>query len=323
MTTRRPTLPRLIRTWSGLGEGDRGAVVALGNFDGVHRGHQAVIAFAQKVANQHGAPMAVAVFSPHPRRFFQPDAPPFRLMSDSWRLRALGAIGVERVYEIPFDRDLSLMPARDFAERVLSQGLGARHVVIGFDYHFGKDRGGDAKAMETFGEQMGFGVSVQPRHDMHGQKSSSTAIREFLTKGEPLHAAEMLTRPWIVDGVVRRGDQRGRTIGFPTANVPLGALVRPKFGVYVVSLRIHGDDIWRHGVANIGRRPTVEGTEARVEAHVFDFDGDLYGRDVDIAVHNFLRAERKFEGMDALKSQIERDAGQAREIAVHLTFDAQ
>lgn len=289
-------------------------MVALGNFDGVHRGHQAVLTRAAQMADGLGVPLAACVFSPHPRRFFAPDKPAFRLMSDAWRVAALGDFGVERVYEIPFDRDLSLMSAEEFARCVLRDGLGVCGVVVGFDYRFGKDRTGDEAALCALGTSLGFDVAVQERQDIDGsnQKFSSSAVRRCLRDGDPLGAADILSRPWVIDGVVIRGDQRGRTIGFPTANLALGHLVRPQYGVYAVGVRVRGEHEWRCGVANIGRRPTVDGEHERLEVHVFDFEGDLYGRTLDVALGAFLRPEQVFSGLDALVAQIGRDCDAAR-----------
>lgn len=298
--------------WRGLDPHHRGGVLALGNFDGVHLGHQAVLDLARQTAARLTAPLCVGVFSPHPRRFFRPGGAPFRLMSDDWRVAVLGQLGVRCVYEMPFDRDLSLMSAETFARSVLHEGLGVRAVVVGFDYRFGKDRGGDTNALTAWGQKLGFEVVIQNQLGADGGKYSSSAVRGFLREGKPLDAARLLTRPWLVDGIVMRGNQRGRTIGFPTINLALGELVRPKFGVYAVAVRIRGEDMWRRGVANVGVRPTVDGEQEWLEAHIFDFDEDVYGRRVDVAMGTFIRAERRFGGLDDLKAQIATDAAAAR-----------
>ncbi len=291
-----------------------GASVALGNFDGVHRGHQSVLHAARDAAHGSAARWGAAVFTPHPRRFFQPDAAPFRLMGAERRAVTLAALGVETLYEIPFDAALAGMDAEAFAKRVLVDAMGAHTVVVGFDYRFGKDRAGDADVLSALGRTLGFEVRVQPQLSIHGAKCSSSAIREALRAGDVERAAALLTRPWIVDGVVEKGDQRGRLLGFPTANVSLADYVRPRFGVYAVEVCVEGEEHWRPGVANIGARPTVGGTEERIEAHLFDFDGDLYGRSVAVATRAFLRDERRFDGLDALTAQIAEDAGQARAV---------
>lgn len=305
---------RRLEDWRAAPRQDRDAAAAMGNFDGLHAGHQAVIAAARRAAEAGGLKLGVIVFAPHPRRFFQPQAEPFRLMSDDTRHRLLGEMGVDVLYQIPFDRDLSLRDARAFARDVLADGLGLRHVVIGFDFRFGRDRGGDAPGLRAFGRELGFETTIVEPVEREGGKCSSTAIRTALQAGDPETAERLLTRPWIVDGLVARGDQRGRLLGFPTANVGLGPLLRPKFGVYAVAVRIDGETAWRPGVANIGRRPTFEGEDERVEAHLFDFEGDLYGRRIEVAVRRFVRPERRFDGVDALKAQIDKDAAVARDL---------
>lgn len=300
------------RARDGAACASRGAAVALGNFDGVHRGHQSVLLAAREAARAIPAPWGAAVFTPHPRRFFQPEAAPFRLMAPQRRAATLAALGVETLYDIPFDAALAGMDAQAFAREVLAGAMGARAVAVGFDYRFGKDRGGDARALAGFGDAFGFDVRIEAQLSVDGAKCSSSAIREALQAGDVARATALLTRPWIVDGVVERGDQRGRLLGFPTANVSLSDYVRPRFGVYAVEVCIEGEDHWRPGVANIGARPTVGGTQERIEAHVFDFDGDLYGRSVAVATRAFLRDERRFDGLDALTAQIAEDAERAR-----------
>ncbi len=289
-----------------------GAAIALGNFDGVHRGHQVVLDAARTAAHARGAPFGVAVFKPHPRRFFQPLAAPFRLTSNEFRARLLGEFGADVLFEIPFVRDLSLKDDAAFVREVLADGMGVSHVAIGFDYRFGKDRVGDAGSLSRLGADAGIGVTVVDEVADGGAKCSSTAIRQALETGDVATAEALLTRPWIVDGHVERGDQRGRTIGYPTANVPLGVLKRPKFGVYAVEARVDGEGGWRPGVANVGVRPTFDGTEERVEVHLFDVDEDLYGRRLDVAFRAFIRDERKFDGVEALKAQIALDSVAAR-----------
>ena len=292
----------------------RGASIALGNFDGLHKGHQAVIDAARAAApDALGAPLGVAVFEPHPRRFFQPHAEPFRIASDPVRNRVLETLDVDVLYRIPFDRTLSLMTDEAFAEEVLAAALGVGHVAVGWNFAFGRNRMGDGASLRRLGERLGFGVSlVDAVADGAAGDCSSTAIRAALKAGDMAAAARMMTRPWIIDGVVQRGDQRGRTIGFPTANVPLGELVRPKLGVYAVVAHVEGEAEGRPGVANIGRRPTFEGDDERLEVHLFDFDADLYGRRLAVEVRVFLREEQTFDGIEALKAQIAKDAKAAR-----------
>lgn len=299
-----------------LNESAKGAVIALGNFDGLHRGHQAVIERARTIADELGAPSGIGLFRPHPVRFFKPDTEPFRLMSARMREKVLPELGVNRLYEIPFDTSLREMDDTEFVDTVLHRGLGIRHVVVGSDFKFGKNRCGDSENLTRLCDERGIGVTLLDPvglHKIYG-KYGSTAIRNAIKKGDVFHAAHMLSRPWIVDGVVETGDQKGRTIGFPTANVGFGDLLRPKFGVYCVEVLIEGEDKKYPGVANAGIRPTVGGEEARVEVHIFDFDRDIYGRHVEVHFRSFIRGEQKFESFGALKAQIEDDAQGARAI---------
>jgi riboflavin kinase/FMN adenylyltransferase len=291
-----------------------GGVAAMGNFDGVHAGHRAVIATASELASSLSAPLVAAVFKPHPRRYFRPDTAPFRLMSDAQRVRALKEAGCARIYAIAFGPDLAAMSPEDFARDVIAGELKLDGVVTGPDFRFGKGRAGTADDLKALGERHGFTAATAPEFTAQaaGGKVSSTAIREALIAGDPVRAASMLGRPWAVEGLVARGDQRGRTLGFPTANISLGEYQRPKFGVYAVRAQIEGEKRLIPGVANIGRRPTVDGTDERVEAHLFDFSGDLYGRTVEVRVERFIRAERRFDGLDALKAQIGKDSEAAR-----------
>ncbi|XBQ15228.1 MAG: bifunctional riboflavin kinase/FAD synthetase [Oceanicaulis sp.] len=300
---------------SGLPEAARGAVAALGNFDGVHRGHAAVIAEAKALAADLGAPPAAAVFSPHPRVLFQPNAEPFALMSEAQRVRALKAEGVEIVHHIVFDRTLAGMTPEAFVAEVLAEGLGLKGVVTGADFCFGKDRAGNAAALKTIGSAHGIEARVAPAVKAEGAdgKISSSDVRNALRDGDPQRAAVLLGRPFAIEGAVQSGDRRGRTIGFPTANVPLGEYVRPAFGVYATRSRL-ADGRLVAGVANLGRRPTVEGTEARLEVHLFDFEADLYGQTLETELVAFLRPERKFDGLDALKAQIAADSEAARKL---------
>ena len=303
------------RDWRGLPAAARGASVALGNFDGVHLGH------AHVLRATHGArpdrPLAVLTFEPHPREHFRPDDPPFRLTLSDERAAALQALGVAILYELPFDAAFSRLDAEGFVAEVLHGGLGAAHLCCGADFAYGHRRGGDAAVLAQRAEALGMGLTVVPPLADAGGPISSTRIRRLLQDGYPERAADELGRPWSVRGEVTHGDQRGRTIGFPTANVPLGRHLEPARGVYAVTVRLPGGAVVP-GVANIGRRPTVnEGPESRLEAHLFDFAGDLYGQEVAVALHRFLRAERRFAGLDDLRAQIAVDAAAARTL-----FDA-
>ncbi len=307
---------KTLQTYTKLLASDKGAVIALGNFDGLHRGHQAVIKRAHSIAKELGAPLGIGLFRPHPYRFFKPDAAPFRLMSPRIRAQVLAELGVEFLYEIPFDDALCDMDDTEFVEQVLYQGLGIRHVIVGEDYGFGKNRCGNVESLTRLCKQRGIGVTaISPvgLHALYG-KYGSTEIRKALQDGDVFHAQHMLSRPWRVDGFVQKGQQRGRTINFPTANLEFADLVRPKFGVYVVEVRIDGEENWRPAVANTGNRPTVDGEDARLEVHLLDFDRDLYGQLIDVRFRSFIRAEQKFESFDALRLQIMRDADGARAI---------
>jgi riboflavin kinase/FMN adenylyltransferase len=298
---------------AGLPGAARGAVAALGNFDGVHRGHAAVIDAAKALAAKLGAPAAAAVFTPHPRLTFQPGGDPFALMSDAQRVRALQAEGLTIIHHIAFDRTLAAMTPEMFVEDVLAGGLGLRGVVTGGDFCFGKNRAGNAAALKEIGARFAIEARVAEavREPGVDHKISSSDVRRALRDGAPQTAAALLGRPFAIEGVVAEGDKRGRTIGFPTANIALGAYVRPAFGVYAVSNRL-ADGRRVAGVANLGRRPTVNGTEARLETHLFDFAEDLYGQPLEVDLLEFIRGEQKFDGLQALTAQIARDCDTAR-----------
>ena len=300
----------IVTSWRDLPEALRGATVALGNFDGVHLGHAHLLRAAHGA--RPGAKLAVLTFEPHPRELFRPEDPPFRLTLGPERAEALAALGVQVLYEIRFDRAFSQLSAAEFLDDVLCQGVGAAHLACGPDFAFGHRRGGDVAYLADRAEALGIGLTVVPKLADAQGPISSTRIRRLLQDGYPERAAPDLGRHWAVRGVVAHGDKRGRTIGFPTANLPLGLHLEPARGVYAVTARLpDGSSV--AGVANIGRRPTVsDGPESRVEAHLFDWEGDLYGQEIAVALHAFLRAERKFGSFDELRAQIVTDAGQAR-----------
>jgi riboflavin kinase/FMN adenylyltransferase len=302
----------VVRTWQGLPDALRGATVALGNFDGVHLGHAHVLRLAHGA--RPGARLAVLTFEPHPREHFRPDDPPFRLTLAAERQAALAALGVQVLYELPFDDAFSWLTAEEFVGGVLHDGIGAAHLTCGPDFAFGHRRGGDVGFLAARAETLGIGLTVAPPLLEGGAPVSSTRIRRLLQDAYPEKAAQELGRPWAVRGPVTHGDARGRTIGYPTANVPLGRHLEPARGVYAVTARLP-DGTQVPGVANIGRRPTVaEGAISRVEAHLFDWSGDLYGTDIAVALHGFLRAERKFGSFEELRGQIVTDAAQARAV---------
>jgi riboflavin kinase/FMN adenylyltransferase len=276
----------------------------------VHLGHAQVVRAAH--AARPDARLAVLTFEPHPRELFRPDDPPFRLTLSPARAEALAALGAAAVFELKFDRDFSLMTAEDFVAKVLHQGLGAAHLACGPDFAFGHRKGGDVGFLSARAEALGIGLTVVPPLADEEGPLSSTRIRRALQEGYPDRANAALGRAWAIRGVVAHGDKRGRTIGFPTANIALGRHLEPARGVYAVMVTLP-DGRKVRGVANIGRRPTVnEGPESRLEAHLFDFDEDLYGQELSVALHAFLRGERRFAGLDELKAQIAADAAEAR-----------
>lgn len=303
-----------IEGWRDLNPDKQGGVIALGNFDGVHRGHQAVIAEALGVARRLDAPLGVIGFQPHPRRWFQPEAEPFLLMTPGQQDRALAALGADRHHLLAFDADMAGMSDEAFARDVLARGLGARHVTVGFDITFGKGRTGSPEALSRYGEQYGFSVSVvAPVTDPDGAKLSSSAVREALKAGDPAGAAAILGRSFAIEGEVVHGDKRGRELGVPTANVRLGDYLRPAFGVYATRSRLP-DGRSLPGVSNLGIRPMFETPEPLLEVWLFDFAGDLYGQVIETELVAFLRPEMRLDGLEALKRQIAEDAARARRL---------
>lgn len=312
---------RLHRDLHTLPPETRGCVVALGNFDGVHRGHQAVIAAAMTLARRDSAPLAVLTLEPHPRTLFSRDAEPFRLTPLRAKLRLLAALGVDHVFALRFGWRLARTPAADFARDVLIRGLSARHVVVGYDYVFGHQRQGTAEMLGGVADAGGFEFTcVEPiSGGGRAETYSSTLVRNYLKAGEPAKAAAILGRDWEIEGLVRRGQMLGRTLGFPTANLRLDSYLRPARGVYACRVAIEGTDrsAWMPGVAYLGRRPTVDGEGDLLEAHLFDFSGDLYGRRLRVALVDFLREDRRFDGLPALQAQIAADGDRARQLLAY------
>ena len=310
----------VFHNWRNLAPEARGAAVAYGNFDGIHLGHQQVIADAADAAYRLGAPLGVVTLEPHPITYFNPGGPPFRLTKPDQMVRAVAALAVERLYLLPFGQPMAVLSDRAFVEEILVKGLGVRHVAVGFDVTFGKDRTGDPATMRRYGEEFGFSVSIAGAVvAKDGAKISSSAIRAALHDGRPEAAAHLLGRPFAVEGVVEKGQQLGRKLGFPTANVPLGEYVAPKFGVYATRTRLRDG---RHlpGVANIGVNPTTGLVEPRLEVWLFDFDEDIYGEVIETELLAFLRPEETFRDAEGrfdvagMVRQIHRDAAQARGI---------
>ena len=303
---------RILHDWRDLPPDARGAAVALGNFDGVHRGHRQVIAEAAKAARDLKAPLGVIRFTPHPSALLRPDQAPSLLMSPEQQARALEALGVELLYDLPFDQ-ISQLSDEAFARDVLAAGLGARHVSAGFDIRFGKDRTGDAESLKRWGDLYGFSVAIAPRVAEGGAKVSSSAAREAVRAGEVEAAARILGRPFAIEGVVVEGQHLGRKLGYPTANVFLGDYVRPRLGSYATRTRL-ADGRLVPGVANIGQNPTTGLVDARLEVWLFDFDEDLYGQTIETELVAFIRPEARFENLDQLVRVIGEDAAKARAI---------
>jgi riboflavin kinase/FMN adenylyltransferase len=294
---------------------DRGAAVAIGNFDGVHLGHQSVLALARAAAAELVAPFGVITFEPHPRAFFAPDAPPFRLMTAASRARRLARLGVEVLYELPFDAALAGLPPEAFVRDVLAGGLGIGHLVAGADFCFGKGRSGDVETLRALAPRFGFGVSVAPLVSDDQGRHSSSAIRKALSEGRPEEAARILGHWHRIEGAVRHGDKRGAGLGFPTANLGLEGLHLPRFGVYAVLVDVlTGPHRGRYqGAASLGVRPTFGGDLPNLEVHLLDFDADLYGAELSVALVAFLRPEEKFDDIPSLVARMQRDVAEVRE----------
>ena len=289
----------------------RGGIVALGNFDGFHKGHQAVVGRALTRARTEGRPALVATFDPHPARLFRPDTPPFALTRIDQRLDLFADFGIDGTVVLPFDRTLAAETAQGFCAHWLRARIGAHAVVSGNDFTFGIARSGDVAALRTLGASHGFDAEVVEPVSDDGGPISSSRIRALLQGGDPAGAAALLTRPFTIEGVVEHGAKLGRTLGFPTANIDLGPYLRPAYGVYAVRVR-RASGALHDGVANLGVRPMIEPPKELLEAWLFDFDGDLYGEMLAVELVAYLRPEAKLDGLDALKIQIAADADAAR-----------
>ncbi|MEO1564193.1 MAG: bifunctional riboflavin kinase/FAD synthetase [Pseudomonadota bacterium] len=305
---------RIVRDYQFASPQDRGAVVAIGNFDGVHLGHQAVIDLTREHAEHHKAPLGVLTFEPHPREYFAPKAPAFRLMNAGAKANRLEKLGVQTLYQLNFNAALSNLSAEAFAQKVIHSGLGLRHVIVGSDFCFGKGRAGTAEMLDAFGKDLGFGVTVADLIGEADQVYSSTAIRNALSEGDPKLAAKMLGHYHRIEGEVIHGDARGRDLGYPTANMSLDGLHKPKYGIYavLVDIRTGPHKGSYHGVASLGERPTFGVNIPNLESFIFDFSGDLYGAELSVALVDFQRPEQKFDSLDALIAQMDQDSLQAR-----------
>ncbi|MGN6621573.1 MAG: bifunctional riboflavin kinase/FAD synthetase [Sphingomonas sp.] len=291
----------------------RGGIVALGNFDGFHRGHQAVVGCAVARAKAEGRPALVATFDPHPVRFFKPDVPPFRLTTLDQRQALFAEAGADAMLVFHFDAGLAGLTAEQFVTERLIGLIGAGGVVTGEDFTFGKARGGNVGLLAALGQAHGFSVeTVGPVAD-EGAPVSSSRIRDLLQAGDPRGAAELLTRPFAIEGVVEHGDKLGRTIGYPTANLSLGSYLRPRYGIYAVRGRL-ADGRMLDGAANLGIRPSFDPPKELLEPYFFDFSGDLYGQTIEVHLIEFLRPEAKFDSLEALTAQMAKDCDRARVI---------
>ena len=291
----------------------RGAVIALGNFDGFHLGHQAVVNRAVALGFHMRRPVVVATFDPHPVRHFRPDVPPFRLTTLDQREEMFAHAGADGMLVFRFGAELAAMDAEQFVAEVLINRLGAASVVTGDDFSFGKGRTGDVALLKILGERHGIVSEAVSQVVVEGERVSSGRVRDLLIAGDPGEATRLLTRPYAIEGVVERGDARGRELGYPTANVRLGDYQRPKYGIYAVTVRL--DDGNEHkGVASLGIRPTFEPPVELLEAFLFDFEGDLYGRTIEVALHNYIRGEEKFDNSDALIARMREDEAEARRL---------
>ncbi|MFO1128932.1 MAG: bifunctional riboflavin kinase/FAD synthetase [Rhodospirillales bacterium] len=318
--SRQVTGMRIFSHFQNLPDDVRGAAVAIGNFDGVHLGHREVIAEAGRIARSGGRPWAVLTLEPHPRSIFTPDAPPFRLTPLPVKARLIEEMGVDLLIVVPFDLEFAKLAPRAFVEKVIVGGLGARHVVCGHDFAFGHGRRGTPEMLLWMGDEFDFGFTcVQEVRNGGGEPYSSTGVRQYLQGANPRAAAQLLGRPFEIEGIVVGGERRGRQLGFPTANVGLGDYLRPTFGIYAVETGWPAADDgdagsirWRPGVANLGVRPTFGADEPLLEVHIFDFDGDLYGRTLTTRLLHYLRPEKKFDAVEPLQAQMGDDCARAR-----------
>lgn len=292
----------------------RGAVIALGNFDGFHRGHQAVAGEAISWAKAQGRPSIIATFDPHPVRFFRPEVPPFRLTTLEQRQELYLAAGATAMLVFHFDAELAGTSAEDFIQTILIERFGAHGVVTGGDFTFGKGAKGNVDLLRTLGSELGLQSRVVSAVTAGEDVVSSSRIRQALRDGKPEEAARLLTRPFAIRGIVEHGDKRGRTIGYPTANVAIDNYLRPKYGIYAVTGRLLATGQLLHGAANIGIRPQFEPPKELLEPYFFDFSGDLYGQEIEVAFHHYLRGEAKFDSLEALIEQMDKDCAEARRL---------
>lgn len=306
---------RIVRALAELAAEDKGAVLVIGNFDGLHLGHQAVIEGALAIAADLGAGLAVLTFEPHPRRYFRPGDPPFRLTSVARKAEILDELGAGRLIALTFDASMASMTAAAFVTDIVAGALAAKHVVVGYDFAFGHKRVGDADLLRRMGDDAGFGVTViEPAEVRPGEPFSSGRVRDHLRAGRPIDAARLLGRWWRIEAVVGRGDARGAGLGYATANLDLGDTIEPAHGIYAVRAAIDGIPDLHDAVANLGTRPTFGGDGVVLEVHILDFDGDLYGKTLHVEFIEYLRPEEQFDHADALKAQMALDCDRARTV---------
>ena len=306
---------RLYRHFNGLLQQHWGGSLAIRNFDGVHLGHREVINTAGKISKKHGAPWGVLTFEPHPRAYFRKDMPPFRLTPFHLKARYIEEMGVDFLVVLQFDENLAKLSADDFIAQVLVGGFRARYIVSGGDFVFGNQRRGTVEFLKIKGINLGFeSISVPQITDLAGIGISSTRVRDYLVAAEPAEAARLLGRGFEIEGRVVTGDQRGRKIGFPTANIEVGSMMKPALGGYAVRAGLDegNDTVWHDGIANLGYRPTFSGTTCLLETHIFDFNQDIYGKHLRVALVEFIRPGIRFKGIEELKAQIKTDSERAR-----------
>ena len=291
----------------------KGSIVALGNFDGFHLGHQAVVSRAVARAFHERRPVVVATFDPHPVKFFKPDVPPFRLTSLDQRETLFAHAGADAMLVFEFNEELRSTSAEDFVGKLLAGTIAAAGVVTGDDFGFGKGRAGNVEVLRTLGAELGLVAEAVAPVIIDGERVSSGRIREALKAGDTGTSTHLLTRDFAIEGVVQRGDARGRELGYPTANLNLGDYQRPRYGIYAVRVTLE-DGSEHPGVASLGVRPTFDPPQELLEAHLFDFDGDLYGQRIEVALHAFIRDERKFDSVDALVAEMRNDEVEARRL---------
>lgn len=292
----------------------RGAIIALGNFDGFHKGHQAVAGEAISWAHAEGRPSIIATFDPHPVRFFKPDVPPFRLTTLEQRQELYLAAGATAMLVFHFDSELAGTSAEDFITEILIDRFGAHGVVTGGDFTFGQGAKGNVELLRSFGGANGLQSRVVDVVEEDSETVSSSRIREALRDGDPQLAAKLLTRPFAIRGIVEHGDKRGRELGYPTANLVIDNYLRPKYGIYAVTGRILSTGEMLEGAASVGIRPQFEPPKELLEPYFFDFSGDLYGQEIEVAFHHFLRGEAKFDSLDELTAQMEKDCAQSKRL---------